>query len=61
MLVLNRRIGERIIIDSHIELIVTAIRGNQVRLGIVAPRDVTIHREEVQRRVAIEQIAGDTL
>jgi len=51
MLVLSRKLGEQIIIDDHIRITVVAIHGNQVRLGISAPRDVEIHREEVYREI----------
>lgn len=51
MLVLTRKIGEEIIIGGDIHVTVTAIRGNQVRLGITAPREVSVNREEVARRV----------
>ena len=51
MLVLTRKIGEEIVIDGNIRVAVTAIRGNQVRLGITAPREVRVNREEVARRV----------
>jgi carbon storage regulator CsrA len=47
MLVLSRKIGEKIIIDGRITLQVVAISGNKVRLGIVAPPDVEILREEL--------------
>jgi carbon storage regulator len=47
MLILGRRIGERIVIDNRIEVTVLAIRGGKVRLGFAAPRDVRILREEI--------------
>lgn len=50
MLVLARKIGERIVIDGNIELVVVQIRGNRVRLGVRAPRDVSIHRGEARYR-----------
>ena len=52
MLVLTRRIGEAIIIDSDIRLTVTGIKGDKVRIGIEAPPHVRMDREEVRRRVA---------
>jgi carbon storage regulator len=51
MLVLTRKIGEEIIIGGNIRVTVTAIRGNQVRLGITAPREVRVNREEIVRRI----------
>lgn len=51
MLILTRRVGETIIIDDHIEVTVLAVKGNQVRLGIQAPDDIAVHREEIYRRL----------
>jgi carbon storage regulator len=51
MLVLSRKSGERIVIGENIEIKVVDIRGNQVRLAIEAPRDVSIHRQEIYRRI----------
>jgi carbon storage regulator len=47
MLVLTRKLGEEVVIGSNIRLTVVAIRGNQVRLGVTAPADVSIWREEL--------------
>ncbi len=47
MLVLTRKIGETIAIDDHIKIVVVQIKGKQVRLGIQAPKETKIHREEV--------------
>lgn len=51
MLILTRRIGETIIIDDNIEVTVLAVKGNQVRLGINAPKNVAVHREEIYKRL----------
>jgi carbon storage regulator len=51
MLVLTRRAGESIIIGDEIELKVLKIRGNQVHLGIEAPKDAAVHRREVWMRI----------
>jgi carbon storage regulator len=53
MLVLTRKLGESIAIDDHIKIRVVQIKGKQVRLGIEAPKDTKIHREEVY--LAIQQ------
>ncbi len=53
MLVLTRKLGESIAIDDHIKIRVVQIKGKQVRLGIDAPKDTKIHREEVY--VAIQE------
>ena len=55
MLVLSRKEGERIMIDSRIQVTILAVRGNRVRLGVIAPEEVAIHREEVFRRVELER------
>ena len=55
MLVLSRRLGETLIIGDDIKITVLGISGNQVRLGIAAPKEVSIHREEVYRRIQEEQ------
>ena len=51
MLVLTRRIGERLRIGSDIELVVLDVRGRDVRLGVTAPTEVPIHREEIYLRI----------
>jgi carbon storage regulator len=51
MLVLCRKRGERVLIGPNIELTVVDIRGNKVRLAVDAPRDVSIHRREIYRRI----------
>ena len=52
MLVLTRQIGEEIVIDGNIRIVVTAIKGGKVRLGISAPPAVTVDRKEVHERRA---------
>jgi len=49
MLVLSRKIGEEIVIADNIRVKIVGMQGNRVKLGIVAPDDVTIHREEIHR------------
>ena len=51
MLVLTRKLGESIAIDDHIKIVVVQIKGKQVRLGIKAPKDTKIHREEVYKAI----------
>lgn len=55
MLILERRIDETIHIGDDITVMVVGIKGNQVRLGISAPQDVEVHREEIYRRVQAEK------
>lgn len=54
MLVVTRRIGEKIMIGSDITFTILGVQGNQVRIGVDAPRDVAVHREEVFRRIHLE-------
>ena len=55
MLILTRRIGETLIIDDDINVTVLGIRGNQVRVGVDAPRHVAVHREEIYRKIKRDQ------
>ncbi len=55
MLILSRRIGEVLIIGDHITLTVLNIRDGQVRIGIDAPKEVPVHREEVYQRIQKEK------
>lgn len=54
MLVLSRKQDEKIIIDGRITIMVVSIQGDKVRLGIEAPRDVSVHREEVHAAIQRE-------
>lgn len=56
MLILTRRVSESIIIGDHtIDITVLGIKGHQVRLGINAPKDITIHRDEIYQRIQQEK------
>jgi carbon storage regulator len=58
MLILTRRIGETVIIGGEVDVTVLGVKGNQVRLGVKAPRDVAVHREEIYERICKEQQNG---
>lgn len=54
MLILTRRIGESVMVGDDIAVTVLGVKGNQVRLGVNAPRDVAVHREEIYQRIQRE-------
>lgn len=55
MLILTRRVGESLMIGDDINVTVLGIRGNQVRIGVNAPKNVAVHREEIYERIKHEQ------
>jgi len=57
MLILTRRIGEKLVIDENVIVTILAAKGSQIRIGIEAPRDVPIHREEIFQRILDERKA----
>ncbi len=59
MLILTRRVGESLMIGDDINVTVLSIRGNQVRIGVSAPKDVSVHREEIYERIQHEDEPGD--
>lgn len=55
MLILTRRVGEILIIGDDVTIMVLGIKGHQVRLGINAPKEVSVHREEIYQRIQQEK------
>ena len=60
MLILTRKLGENIRIGDKIKIIVLDVKGGQVKLGIDAPPNVAVHREEIYERIRHEQDSGDS-
>lgn len=58
MLILTRRAGETVMIGSDVTITVLGVKGNQVRIGINAPKDVAVHREEIFERIQTEQASA---
>ena len=60
MLILTRRVGENLKIGQDIEVRVLGFSGNQIRLGVIAPRDVPVHREEIYERIQAKSSTSKT-
>jgi carbon storage regulator len=58
MLILTRRVGEAVVIGEEVTVTVLGVKGNQVRIGVNAPKTVSVHREEIFDRIKNEQEAG---
>lgn len=59
MLILTRKIGETIMIGDDVTITVLGVQGGQVRIGVAAPRDVEVHREEIYERIQKEKMIQD--
>ena len=58
MLILTRRVGEAVMIGNEVTVTVLGVKGNQVRIGVNAPKDVAVHREEIYERIKREEDGG---
>ena len=58
MLILTRRVGESVVIGDDVDVTVLGVKGNQVRLGVKAPREISVHREEIYQRIRRENEKG---
>ncbi len=60
MLILTRRVGEAVVIGEEVTVTVLGVKGNQVRIGVNAPKSVTVHRDEIYERIKNERDAERT-
>jgi carbon storage regulator len=58
MLILTRRVGETLMIGDEVSVTVLGVKGNQVRIGVNAPKTVSVHREEIYERIQREKTGG---
>lgn len=55
MLILTRRIGESLVVGNNVTITVLGVKGNQVRVGVNAPKEISVHREEIYKRIQEEK------
>jgi len=59
MLILTRRVGETLMVGDEVTVTVLGVKGNQVRIGVNAPKDVAVHREEIYQRIQNENAESE--
>ena len=59
MLILTRRVGETLMIGDDVTITVLGVKGNQVRIGVNAPKEVAVHRDEIYQRIQNEKTGDD--
>lgn len=59
MLILTRRVGETLMVGDEVTVTVLGVKGNQVRIGVNAPKEVAVHREEIYQRIQQEKAGPD--
>ncbi|MFN3710604.1 MAG: carbon storage regulator CsrA [Alishewanella aestuarii] len=59
MLILTRRVNETLMVGDDVTVTVLGVKGNQVRIGVNAPKDTSVHREEIYRRIQLEELAEE--
>jgi carbon storage regulator len=56
MLILTRRVGETLMVGDEVSVAVLGVKGNQVRIGVNAPKEIAVHREEIYQRIQREKV-----